>query len=160
MLTGVARFSKVSIFSDLNNLRDISFEPKYSAICGITDEEIDLYFKEGMKCLADSKGKTYDIMREELRKRYDGYHFSKSLVDVYNPFSLVNVFAANDFSDYWFSTGTPTYVKDLLMSRSWKLKNLDGYRIMATRLSQEGIMSKDLAVVLYQTGDLSIKDYN
>lgn len=94
MLTGVARISKVSIFSDLNNLRDITFEPKFAGICGITNEEIDRYFGSGVRCLADSNNLTLDETRAKLKQYYDGYHFTKNMVDVYNPFSLVNVFAS------------------------------------------------------------------
>ncbi len=114
MLTGVARFSKVSIFSDLNNLRDISFENKYSSICGITSEELDEYFKEGISELAENLNLSYKDAREQLRLNYDGYHFSKKSPDIYNPFSLVNCFASGEIGEYWFSSGTPSYLVRLL----------------------------------------------
>lgn len=93
MLTGVARFSKVSVFSDLNNLRDISFESKYSAICGITEEELNANFGAGFEELAEVNGEDQDKIRRELKKLYDGYHFAASSPDIYNPFSVMSVFS-------------------------------------------------------------------
>ena len=102
MLTGVARFSKVSIFSDLNNLRDISFEEKYSAICGITESEIEKYLKPGIAEIAEGLSKPeLDILRD-IKQRYDGYHFSEKSPDIYNPFSLMNLFAKGKFGNFWF----------------------------------------------------------
>ena len=160
VLTGVSRFSKVSIFSDLNNLRDISFEPQYADICGITDEEIDLYFKSGIESLAELYGKTYDNVRSELKKLYDGYHFSENLLDIYNPFSMVNVFASQRYSNYWIASGTPTYVAKLLRKYRKPLKDIESYKIMAAKLATEGILSKDLIPTLYQSGYLTIKSYD
>ncbi|MCM1452296.1 MAG: ATP-binding protein [Clostridium sp.] len=160
MLTGVARFSKVSIFSDLNNLRDISFEPKFSAICGITNREVDGYFRQGIECLASRLGWGYAETRAELKRRYDGYHFSKSLEDIYNPFSLVNVFAAESLGNYWFNSGTPTYVVKLLKSRQWSLRDIESYSVNANRLGTESILDRDPLPTLYQSGYLTIKDYS
>lgn len=160
VLTGVSRFTKVSIFSDLNNLRDISFEPRFAAICGITDEEIDIYFKQGIENLSASNGKTYHDVRGELKKLYDGYHFSENLIDVYNPFSLVNVFASQRYSNYWIASGTPTYVARLMKKYNKPLKNIERYKIMAAKLATEGILSKELIPTLYQSGYLTIKDYD
>lgn len=160
MLTGVARFSKVSIFSDLNNLRDISFEPKFSAICGITNEELDQYFRQGIECLGRRMGMSYDDTRAELKLSYDGYHFSEDLCDIYNPFSIVNVFAAEDFHNYWFNSGTPSYVVKLLRNRQWDLRDLESYAIGSNRLESESIMSRDPLPTLYQSGYLTIKKYD
>lgn len=159
MLTGVARFSKVSIFSDLNNLRDISFLDEYSSICGISNEEVDRYFKSGIERLAAKYRISYDEARREMRQRYDGYHFSEYSVDVYNPFSLMNLFANNKFENYWSQTGTPTHVVELLKSGSWDVGNLSGYRIKATRLSTEGITSHSPIPTLFQAGYLTISHY-
>ncbi|MCM1224210.1 MAG: AAA family ATPase [Lachnospiraceae bacterium] len=109
MLTGVARFSKLSIFSDLNNLRDISFEPKYSAICGVSTDELFKYFSNGISCLSARYGNSAEEIAEKLKKRYDGYHFAKNLLDIYNPFSLVTVFASENIGNYWFSSGPPPH---------------------------------------------------
>lgn len=160
MLTGVARFSMVSIFSDLNNLRDISFEHKFAGICGITNDEIDEYFTDGLQCLAESYHKSYEEIREELKTRYDGYHFSEDLLDIYNPFSLVNVFASEKFRSYWFNSGTPSYLVSLLKNYDWRLSDINGYRIKPSRLVSEGIMTKEAIPSLYQSGYLTIKDYD
>lgn len=160
MLTGVARFSKVSIFSDLNNLRDISFEPKFAGICGITTDELEQYLSDGIQSLAESNGKTAEEISRMLKQRYDGYHFSKNLLDVYNPFSLVNVFASDVFSNYWFNSGTPSYVVKLLRNRQWRLKDIERYKIDASKLGNEGILSKEAVPTLYQSGYLTIKGYD
>lgn len=160
MLTGVARFSKVSIFSDLNNLRDISFSHKYSAICGITNEELKRYFSAGISCMAERLNTTESEVHRRLKQRYDGYHFAPDLIDIYNPFSLVNVFAAEQFENYWFSSGTPSYVVKLLRRRQTKLKDLEHFRIDATKLGSEGILSKDPIPALYQAGYLTIKEFD
>ena len=160
MLTGVSRFSKVSIFSDLNNLRDISFEPMFSGICGVNNTELETFFRDGIACLADSTGETYETTLTELKRRYDGYHFAKNLEDIYNPYSLVNVFSALNLSNYWIESGTPTYVTKLLKNYNEPLQEIDGYRIDTTRLATEGILSKELIPTLYQSGYLTIKDYD
>ena len=160
LLTGVARFGKVSIFSDLNNLRDISFEPKFAAVCGITNEEIDRYFGRGIECLSEALGKSVEDVRQELKRHYDGYHFSANLYDIYNPFSLVNVFAAEQFRNYWFNSGTPTYIIKLLKGSLWSLRTLEWFRIQTDRLENEGIITKDPLPTLYQAGYLTIKEYD
>lgn len=160
MLTGVARFSKISIFSDLNNLRDISFEPKYSGICGITAEELNKYFSDGIHCLAKRTNKTFQETQDELKSLYDGYHFADDLKDIYNPFSLVYVFASERLSNYWFDSGTPSYVVKLMRKCNWKLKEIDHYKIKATHLASEGILTHDLIPSLYQAGYLTIKKYD
>ncbi|MCM1452424.1 MAG: ATP-binding protein [Clostridium sp.] len=160
MLTGVARFSKLSIFSDLNNLRDISFTPKFSGICGITATELDSCFSDGIQCLAVQYGKSPEEIRQELKKRYDGYHFAENLLDIYNPFSLVNVFANERFENYWFGSGTPSYVVKLLKNSQWSLKDIESYSIDASTLGNEGIMSRQAIPTLYQSGYLTIKVYD
>lgn len=160
MLTGVARFSKLSIFSDLNNLRDISFEPKYSDICGISTGELFKYFSTGISCLGNRYGKSSEEIAERLKTRYDGYHFAKNLSDIYNPFSLVNVFASENIDNYWFSSGTPSYVVKLIQNGQWSLKDIEDYCIDATKLGNEGIMSRDAIPTLYQSGYLTIKGYD
>lgn len=160
LLTGVARFSKVSIFSDLNNLRDISFEEQFAGICGITSEELDEYFKEGIAQLAEKEGKTYEEIRELLRINYDGYHFADISPDIYNPFSLVNVFAKLRFGSYWFEYGTPTHLVRLIEREQWLLRDLAPFEIEATALESAGIHSPDPIPSLYQTGYLTIKDFD
>lgn len=159
-LTGVARFSKVSIFSDLNNLRDISFEPQFAGICGVTSEEFDRYFEAGISSLAEKEGLSYDETRKLLRLNYDGYHFADVSPDIYNPFSLVNVFAKLRLGAYWFESGTPTYLVRLIEHQQWLLRDLAPVEIDASALESAGILSPDPITSLYQTGYLTIKAYD
>ncbi len=160
VLTGVARFSKLSIFSDLNNLRDISFSNKFASICGITSEELDHYFVDGIQELSESYGKTPEEMREELRKMYDGYHFAPVSPDIYNPFSLLNAFAEAMLKSYWFDKGTPTYLVRLLEKSSFKVPTFVPNTISESKLESAGILSEDPIPVFYQSGYLTIKKYN
>ncbi len=160
LLTGVARFSKVSIFSDLNNLRDISFEEKFAGICGITSEELDACFSDGISQLAQKEGKTREETRELLRLNYDGYHFSEVSPDIYNPFSLMSVFAKMRVGPYWFENGTPTHLIRLIEREQWLLRDLAPIEIEASALESAGIQSADPIPSLYQTGYLTIKDYD
>jgi hypothetical protein len=159
-LTGVTKFSKVSIFSDLNNLRDISFHKEYSTICGITDEEIDTVFAPYVERLAKYNDMSVTEVREELRARYDGYHFRLSAPAVYNPFSLLNTFADNEFGNYWFETGTPSYLVALLKKHHYKLEKLDSVSADLDSLATMDPWSKDPIPVIYQSGYLTIKGYD
>ncbi len=159
-LTGVTKFSKVSIFSDLNNLDDISFDREYSSICGITEEELVSGFKEEIEFLASEYNKTYNEMLDILRKRYDGYRFSEKEERIYNPFSLFNVFAKNKLGDYWFATGTPTFLIQLLEQRFFNLQDLEGnIQITANDLDGYRVGQDNLVPLLFQTGYLTVKDY-
>ena len=160
MLTGVARFSKISIFSDLNNLRDITFDHGYSSICGITNDEIDNHLQAGISALAQTYGVSKEEIRAELKTYYDGYHFATDMKDVYNPFSLINVFAGKRFSDYWFQSATPTYLLRLLEKNTMKLKHLSGFKISESKLSSKGIFTEDPIVSLFQSGYLTIKSFD
>ena len=159
-LTGVARFSKVSIFSDLNNLRDISFEEQFAGICGITTDELDSYFQAGIARLAEKEGRTPQETREMLRLNYDGYHFADVSPDVYNPFSLMNVFAKMRMGSYWFESGTPSYLVRLIEREQWLLCDLAPIEIEANILESAGLLSPDPIPSLYQTGYLTIKDFD
>ncbi|MDE6410233.1 MAG: ATP-binding protein [Muribaculaceae bacterium] len=160
LLTGVARFSKVSIFSDLNNLRDISFTDQFSSICGITSEELDEYFREGISSIAEKERISYDEVREMLRCSYDGYHFSEESPDIYNPFSLVYCFANKSISSYWFESGTPTYLVKLLNRDFFALCDIAPSYIDRVELESAGLLSEDPLPVFYQTGYLTIKNYD
>lgn len=160
VITGVARFSKVSIFSDLNNLRDISFEDEFSTICGITPDELYSYFEEGIRELARKEGLPPEEIKRILRRNYDGYHFSKNCPDIYNPFSLVNVFAKRDLGYYWVDSATPTYIVELIRKGEWLLHDLSPVEIEAHRLESSGLLSADPVPPLYQSGYLTIKDYD
>ncbi len=159
VLTGVARFSKLSIFSDLNNLRDISFEEEFAAICGITSEELDEYFTDGIQKLADRVNKTPSEIREELRLKYDGYHFADVSPDIYNPFSLMRAFTSLRLRNYWFMEGTPTYLVRLIEKADINPSALVPCKIRANQLQAAGILSADPIPAFYQTGYLTIKGY-
>lgn len=160
VLTGVARFSKVSIFSDLNNLRDISFEERFAGICGVTTEELDKYFAQGMIDLAIKQGLTREEVGLQLRMKYDGYHFAKVSPDIYNPFSLMNVFAKLDMGTYWVDYGTPEFLVSMIESGNWLLADLAPVEIDADYLQSAGLLTSDPVPALYQTGYLTIKEYD
>jgi hypothetical protein len=159
-LTGVTKFSKVSVFSDLNNLRDISMDNEYVPLCGITDEEIDTQFVPHVQRLADALGQTYGQVREELKKRYDGYHFCEDSIGIYNPFSLLNTFQSNKISNYWFETGTPSYLVYLLKKHSYNLEQMATSQCDAEVLNSVDSESTNPVPVIYQSGYLTIKDYD
>ena len=159
-LTGVTKFSKVSIFSDLNNLYDISFDREYSSLCGITEEELLSNFAEEVQALATEYNKTYDEMINILRQRYDGYRFSEKEERIYNPFSLFNVFAKNRLGDYWFESGTPTFMVHLFEQKIFELPDLERNINLSMRDMNEYRLSYvNLVPLLFQAGYLTIKDY-
>jgi hypothetical protein len=160
ILTGVTKFSKVSIFSGLNNINDISMDHEYAPICGITDEEIDTACIKYVQRLASKMGSTYQEVRDELRLRYDGYHFSKAMVAVYNPFSLLNTFDKNEFRNYWFETGTPSYLVYLLKKHHYQLDKLTTAETDGESLRSTDTQSKDPIPVIYQSGYLTITGYD
>ena len=159
-LTGVTKFSKVSIFSDLNNLQDISMSPRYSGICGITEQELKDNFAPAIESLAAQEGLSYDECLAELRRRYDGYHFHQNGIGVYNPFSILNTFANNKFGSYWFETGTPTYLVKLLQQHDWNLQEMSTAEVTADILGGIDSENSDPISVIYQSGYLTIKGYN
>ena len=125
LLTGVTKFGKVSVFSDLNNLMDISMDDRYVEICGISEKEIHAYFEEDIHALATATGLTYEKTCAELKSNYDGYHFTENAVGMYNPFSLLNTFAKKKFGSYWFETGTPTYLVEQLKLHHYPIEELE-----------------------------------
>ena len=159
-LTGVTKFSKVSVFSDLNNLTDISMSEEFQTICGITDEEIHTYFEEPLNKLAAKYNTSYDEICRRLKENYDGYHFRKNGVDMYNPFSLLSTFRANEFGSYWFETGTPTYLVKLLKDNNFCLPDLTEGEIASKSLNDVESMHDNPVSVIYQSGYLTIKDYD
>jgi hypothetical protein len=159
-LTGVTKFNKVSVFSDLNNLEDISLDKPYASICGITDEEIDTVLVPYVQRLAEETDCSYDDVREELRLQYDGYHFVYNSVAVYNPFSLLNTFKKNEFNNYWFETGTPSYLVYLLKKYHYKLEDMASAQVSDKALRGIQSQSSDPIQVIYQSGYLTIVGYN
>lgn len=159
-LTGISKFSQLSIFSELNNITNISMLDKYSDICGISRNELVSIFKDDIRELANENEMTYDEALSELQHHYDGYHFSGRGVDVYNPYSLFNTLASNEFDDYWFSTGTPTFLIDLLQEKHLDMLDLDDITATADRFDTPTEKIIDPVPVLYQSGYLTIKAYN
>ena len=158
-LTGVTKFSKVSIFSDLNQLQDISMMGAYDALCGISEDELEAYFQEDIQLLAENNGTTYNEMLEMLRLRYDGYHFSDNMMGVYNPFSILNVLYSLKIRDFWFQSGTPTFLMELLQQSHYDITDLEGVRMDGNDISNYSAEANNPIPIFYQAGYLTIKDY-
>ncbi len=159
-LTGITKFSQLSIFSELNNLMNISMMPQYEALCGITAEEMVTQMKQGIENLAEYHGSTFDEMVDRLKMNYDGYHFGSQLTDVYNPFSLVKVFQYMILGQYWFESGTPTWLLELLGGKDIVLDELEHIEAPASRFDRPTEQVDDPIPVLYQSGYITIKDYD
>jgi Holliday junction resolvase-like predicted endonuclease len=161
LLTGVTKFSRVSIFSDLNQLQDISMDNLFSGICGITEAELIENFQPEIKSLAKEQELTYDETLAKLKKHYDGYRFSDNSKDMYNPFSLLNTFSSERFRDYWFETGTPTFLVKMLKNIDFDVKALEnGIQSPARSITDYRPENENPAPLLYQTGYLTIKSYD
>ena len=158
-LTGITKFSQLSIFSELNNIANVSMDEEYAAICGITKEELIEDFAGHIDALAEKMGKTHDEMVEELAYRYDGYHFTWPSPDIFNPFSLLNALGRQKLDNFWFGSGTPTYLIEMMRK----------FDVLPSELEEDNIGSEDFDVpteqlesitpLLYQSGYLTIKDY-
>ena len=159
-LTGVTKFGKVSAFSDLNNLMDISMDDCNANICGITEPEIHAYFKDDLHELARVQNMDYDQVCIALREFYDGYHFTENSKGIYNPFSLLNTFKYLQFGSYWFETGTPTYLVKLLKHSHYNLYNMAYTETDADVLNSIDSTSVNPILVIYQSGYLTIKGYD
>ena len=157
--TGVTKFSKVSVFSDLNNLKDISLSQQYAEICGITEKEIRENFDEDVAQMAEANQLTKEECYAKLKENYDGYHFSKKSVGMYNPFSLINALCDKDFNDYWFETGTPTFLVETLKRNNYELENMTREEVTADLLGSLDAIDTNPLPLLYQSGYLTIKDY-
>ena len=160
LLTGVTKFGKVSVFSDLNNLCDISMDDRYTEICGISETELRTYFKEDIEEMASLQQVACEEVAEKLRIRYDGYHFAPDTGGIYNPFSVLNTFARKKFGSYWFETGTPTYLVELLRNNSYELEKVNGVEVGIEALSGVDAADTDPIPVIFQSGYLTIKDYD
>lgn len=159
-LTGVTKFGKVSVFSDLNNLTDISMDHRYVNICGTTEEELKSYFKEGISELASANGDSESETIDKLRLRYGGYHFEKNSEGIYNPFSVLNTLAKHRYKDYWFETGTPTFLIELLKEHGYRLPDLSKEQVSANVMSSMDSSFPNPIPVIYQSGYLTIKGYD
>lgn len=159
-LTGISKFSQMSISSELNNLQNVSMSDNYSTICGITEQELLTQMKIDVEQMAQANDETYEEACAHLKKQYDGYHFSKSCVDVYNPFSLINAFAQKSYENYWFSTGTPTFLIELLQQMNFDIRLLDRMDAKPEDFDKATDCLTDPIPVLYQSGYLTIKGYD
>ena len=159
MLTGVTKFGKVSVFSDLNNLKDISLDNRYYNLCGIDEGELHGVFEPYVQRLADSQNITLDKAYSELKRNYDGYHFSKNMVGMYNPFSLLNAFDSLEIGNYWFETGTPSYLVELMQDQDMKLWNITKKLVSSDVLNSVDIATTEPISVIFQSGYLTIKGY-
>ena len=161
LFTGVTKFSKVSIFSDLNHLDDITLNREYGEICGITQEELEKQFKPEIKSLAEYYKMSYDSCLSELKRMYDGYHFCINCPDIYNPFSLLHAFSEKKFGSYWFESGTPTFLIEKLNSVNFDARKfVDTVKISESDLSNYRPESPDPVPLFYQSGYLTIKSWN
>ena len=159
-LTGVTKFAQISVFSGLNQPKDISMTAQYDELCGITGAEIDKYFSEPVAAMAEEFGCSVEEIRRRLRRRYDGYHFSKKMRGVYNPFSLLNAFFDKDIRDYWFKTATPTYLVKLLNRHSECLDDLAGKYYSEDLFYDYKANAEQPLPIIYQSGYFTIKDYD
>lgn len=159
-LTGISKFSQMSIFSELNNLQNISMQDDYSAICGITEQELRSQLQIDIEQMAQANDETFEEACMHLKQQYDGYHFSKRSSDIYNPFSLFNAFAQKSYENFWFSTGTPTFLIDLLQECNFDIQGLDSTTATAEQFDAPSNRITDPLPVLYQSGYLTIKGYD
>ena len=159
MLTGVTKFGKVSVFSDLNNLEDLSMWNEYVALCGVSNQEIHENLEEELHEFAKAQSMTYDEVNTELEKWYDGYHFTHNSIGMYNPFSLLSAFKRKDFGNYWFETGTPTYLVELLKRNHYDLERMASEETSSDVLNS--IYGDEQPIpVIFQSGYLTIKGYD
>ncbi|WP_455623096.1 ATP-binding protein [Parabacteroides sp.] len=160
LLTGVTKFGKISVFSDLNNLNDISRWDAYYDLCGVNEQELLSNFEEDIHDLSLAQGLTDEACRAKLKSMYDGYHFEESTPGIYNPFSLLNTFAKRKFGSYWFETGTPSYLVELLRRHHYDLERMAHEETSADTLDGVDSTDSDPIPVIYQSGYLTIKDYD
>ena len=160
LLTGVTKFAQITVFSGFNQPYDISMDSHYDAICGITESELYNTFAESIQRMAVKYRCSIDEMKQILKKQYDGYHFSEELIDIYNPFSLINAFARNKIDNYWYQSGTPTYLARLLDGHNVNMQKLIGQPYASEYFMNYRADVEDPLAMFYQSGYLTIKDYD
>ena len=158
--TGVTKFGKVSVFSDLNSLEDLSFLPQFTTICGISEDELHDLFDEGVKTLADAYGISKETCYEQLKSNFDGYHFCLPSPGIYNPFSLLNTLKNKTFRDYWFETRTPSFLVYQLKKTNYPLAAMTEEELTTDTLNSIDIMDDNPLPLLYQSGYLTLKHYD
>ncbi len=159
-LTGVTKLGKLSIFSGLNNLKDISMDHRYTDICGISETDLHAYFDDSVQEMASTNGMSKEECYAQLKDYYDGYHFSAKCPDIYNPFSLLSALDQQEFKDYWYETGTPTFVVKSLRQGKFNLEDLTLEGVPASALGGVNADDSDPIPVLYQSGYLTIRSYD
>lgn len=159
-ITGITKFSQLSIFSTINNLTNVSLWPQFSAICGITEHELTTAMHEDIEQMAQVNGITWEQMHQKLKVRYDGYHFSEQSEDIYNPFSLLKAFDSKRISSYWFESGTPTFLIRQMQHFSTDIMSLDSMIVPSSAFDKPTEAMTSALPLLYQTGYLTIKDYD
>ena len=160
-LTGVTKFSQVSVFSDLNQLNDISMSRAYASVCGITKEELLATFQPELTALAEANEQTLEETVQMMTAQYDGYHFHPQGVGMFNPFSVLNAFDKQEFGNYWFQTGTPTFLVKSLQKADYDLRTLmDGVEASASTFTEYRAETENPIPLIYQSGYLTIKDFD
>ena len=159
-LTGITKFSLLSIFSELNNLKNISMRTDYGGVCGITEDEMLTQMSDYIDHFAEAQQITREEAIEGLKLQYDGYHFTWPSPDIYNPFSLLNAFQDHDYTNYWFGSGTPTYLIEMLRKFNVMPSKIGGGSVQANTFDAPTENMKNIIPLLYQSGYITIKDYN
>jgi hypothetical protein len=160
-ITGITKFSQMSVFSELNNLQNISMLPQYEGICGITEEELTTALQPDIELFAQNTGRTYEAALAELKDMYDGYHFAERMIDVYNPFSLFYALNSCKVDSYWFASATPTMMIEIMQHQQMDMDELEGVETSSDGFDTPiGETITDVVPLLFQSGYLSIKDYD
>lgn len=168
-LTGISKFSQLSVYSELNNLQQLTFDTNYEGVCGITEEELLTQMKPDIELLMESMNRiysrwgihyTYDDVVKQLKDTYDGYHFSRNFTDVYCPWSLVSAFAMGEIQNFWFSTGTPSMLINVMRKHNISIQQIEHYQAKLERFDAPTERISDPIPVLFQSGYLTLKDYN
>lgn len=159
-MTGVTRYGKLSVFSGLNNMEDISFLDDYAGICGVTEKELQTFYHTGIERFAKAKGLTPQEMYQQLKFYYDGYHFTEALEDIYNPFSLNRALKYKKTTDYWIESGTPSLFLKMLMRMDYNMERLQGVMVTQGELTDLDAYTTDPVPLFFQTGYLTLKTYN
>lgn len=159
-ITGITKFSQLSIFSTINNITNVTLNPRFAAICGITDEEVRTAFAEDIANMSKAYECSPEQMYQKIKERYDGYHFASISDDIYNPFSLLNCFRDEELHDFWFATGTPTFLIQQMKHFNTDIMSLEKLEVPATAFDQPTENMKNALPLLYQSGYLTIKDYD
>lgn len=160
-ITGVTKFAQMGIFSNLNQLQDISLHPAYTTLCGMTRAEIEAVFAPELQSLARGNGLTYEEAMDKLGRQYDGYHFNyRNWEGMFNPFSVLNTFSTGLFENAWFASGTPTFLAEMLRKTDFDLRDLDGIEVSSASLSDDRADIHNPVPMIYQSGYLTIKKYD